>query len=58
MADNPYSSLFEDLTISGEEFKYFNLTALNDERYGKYKNTVTFGLSNCSRLEKSHSHTV
>ncbi|XP_064644944.1 cytoplasmic aconitate hydratase-like isoform X2 [Lineus longissimus] len=34
-AGNPYSGLLESLAISGQDFKFFNLTALNDERYEK-----------------------
>ena len=33
---NPYLPCVDKLEVGGKEFKFFNLTKLGDERYGRY----------------------
>lgn len=32
---NPYAKLVEKLEVDGTQYKFYNLTKLQDERYGK-----------------------
>lgn len=37
-SNNKFDNILENLELNGQTYKYYDLTKLNDQRYGMYKN--------------------